>query len=238
MPVFCRLCLARTWWMDGTFATTPSIFAQLYVIHIKLNDEFFPQLWCLLPDKQNATYARLIQGLKRQAALLNLQIQPAIIHVDFEMAMIQAIRTEFAIEPNGCLFHFAQSLLRHLQQTGLQVSYNTNTPPEVRTWIRRLIALPLVPPLRIDQAFQAATATAPNVPGRDAMTNYVMNTYVDPNAALFHRDTWNCFGLRDRTINACEGYHSMISSCFKRGHADPYAFFYFFSSRNPKLSAE
>ena len=119
--------------MDGTFSAHPEIFAQLYNVHIKANDEFFPQLWCLLSDKQGVTYVRLFQ----QAAVnANLQLLPATVHVDFEMGVIQAVRSEFLIEPTGCMFHYSQSIL----QCGLQVSYNTNVPPETRTWIRRLMA--------------------------------------------------------------------------------------------------
>lgn len=221
--------------MDGTFSANPTIFAQLYSIHVKVNDEYFPQLWCLLPDKQGATYQRLFQLLKQEAVNRNLQLLPATIHIDFEMAVIQAVRAEFRIEPSGCLFHFSQSILRHLQQTGLQVAYNTNIPPDVRTWIRRMIALPLVPPLRIDQAFQATTANAPNIPGRDAMNNYVMNTYVDPNGAVFPRAMWNCYGARDRTTNACEGYHSVLNAHFKHRSPDPYTFIAFLQQQDMQL---
>ena len=154
--------------MDGTFSSNPDIFAQLHTVHIKLHDEFFPQLWCLLPDKQALTYERLFRLLKQRAVLRNSNLQPATIHVDFEQAVMNSIRMEFRTEPSGCLFHYSQSILRHVQQTGLQVAYNTNIPPDVRQWIRRLIALPLVPPLRIDHMFQAVVANAPNVFGRDA----------------------------------------------------------------------
>jgi hypothetical protein len=81
--------------------------------------------------------------------------QPTTTHVDFEMAAKHAVHMELAIELNDCLFHFAQSLPRYVQQTELQVAYYIKTPPEVRSRIRRLIALPLVSPLRIYQAFQA-----------------------------------------------------------------------------------
>lgn len=221
--------------MDGTFSSNPGIFAQLYTIHIKVQDEFFPQLWCLLPDKQGATYGRLFHLLNNEAARRNLVLQPAEIHVDFEMAVINAIRNEFGTEASGCLFHFSQSILRHLQQTGLQGAYNTNTPPEVRQWIRRLIALPLVPPLRLDQAFQAVIANAPNVAGRDAMNAYVANTYMDANAAVFGRDIWNCFGNRDRTINVCEGYHSTLNAQFKHRRPDPFAFITFLQAQDNTL---
>ena len=167
----------------------------------------------------------------------NLQLAPTTIHIDFEMAVIQAIRAEFAIEPSGCLFHFCQSILRHLQQAGhgLQVAYNTNIPPEVRTWIRRNIALPLVPPLRIDQAFQATVANAPNVPGKDIMNDYVLNTQVDPNTAMFPCVMWNCYGAHDRTINAREGYHSLLTSHFKHHAPDPYAFIAFLQQQDMEL---
>jgi hypothetical protein len=169
---------------------------------------------------------RLFQQLKQKAAQHNLNLQVASIHIDFEQAVIQAVRSEFGIEPNGCLFHFSQSILRHLQQCGLQAMYNTNVPPTVRVWIRRLITLPLVPPLRIDQAFQAAKANAPNVVGHDQMNDYVQRTYVAPNAP-FARNLWNCFGQRDRTTNICEGYHHLANAKFRGHRPDVFKFIRF-----------
>lgn len=221
--------------MDGTFTSNPEIFAQLYTIHVKVDGEFAPQLWCLLPDKTAATYSRLFRLLAQAAAAANQQLQPTCIHIDFEQAVVQAVRNEFQIEPSGCLFHFSQSLLRHLQQCGLQTAYNTNAPPAVRQWIRRLIALPLVPPLRIDQAFNAIVNGAPNIPGKDAMNNYVNDTYVDPHGALFPRDLWNCYGVKDRTTNACEGYHSVINSHFRQRHPDPFTFIKFLQQQEAEI---
>lgn len=180
-----RLSQGRVWWMDGTFSCVPAIFTQMYTGHVKLHDEFVVQLWCLLPNKSGTTHVRLFRLLHDQAAQRNLQLQPTAIHVDFEQAAMQAIRSEFNIDPSGCLFHFSQSVLRHLQQTGLQVAYNTNVPPHVLTWIRRLIALPVVPPLQIDQAFQAAVTNAPNVVGRDAMNDYISHTWLVSSIAMF-----------------------------------------------------
>jgi hypothetical protein len=209
--------------MDGTFSCNPSIFTQLYTVHIKLYDEFIVGFWCLLPNKTSATYVRLFQLVQQQANVRNVILQPAVIHVDFEQAVMQAITSEFHLQPRGCLFHFCQSVLRHVQQSGFQVAYKTNVPPEVRTWIRRLIALPMVPPLRTDQAFQAAVANAPNILGADAMNNYIRQTYIDANA-LFPRDVSNCLEQRDRTTNVCEGYHRVINVTFKGRRPDPFAF--------------
>lgn len=114
------------------------------------------------------------------------------------------------------------------------MEYNTNTPAGVRTWIRRLIALALVPPIRIDQAFQETVANAPNVIGRDEMNNYVRRTYIDANA-LFSRQMWNCFGQRNRTINMCEGYHHILNAKFRSGRPDPYRFILFLKEQECNL---
>jgi hypothetical protein len=210
--------------MDGTFSAVPSIFDQLYSIHVKINGEFMPHLWCLLPNKQTVTYVRLFQLLKAEATKLHRQLNPNVVHIDFELAVIGALQSEFQIEPTGCLFHFSQSILRNMAGNGLQTMYNTNNPPEVRQTVRRLMAIALVPPLRIDQVFQAVKNNAPNVAGMDVMVNYVYDTYVDPANALFDRAIWNCYGTSDRTTNCCEAYHRVMNERFRHHHPDPYAF--------------
>lgn len=221
--------------MDGTFSAIPDIFDQLYTVHIKVEGEFMPHMWCLLPNKHMNTYSRLFQLLKTEAARLQLQMQPTIVHIDFEMAVIGALRAEFGIEATGCLFHYCQSILRHMAANGLQTSYNTNNPPEVRTTIRRLMALPLVPPIRLDQAFQAIVNTAPTVQGIDTMINYVRNTYIDRQLAQFDRAMWNCFGMTDRTTNSCEAYHRVLNEHFHHRHPDPFAFVQFLQEQEAEL---
>lgn len=210
--------------MDGTFSAVPDIFAQLYTIHIKVNDEFMPHLWCLLPDKHVNTYTRLFQLLKAEAIRINCVLNPTTVHIDFEMAVITAVRGEFGIEPSGCLFHFNQSILRHMTANGLQTQYNDNNPPDVRKTVRRLMALPLVPPVRLDQAFQAVAVNAPPVPGMGDMIDYVRDTYVDQQRALFDRVIWNCFDMKDRTTNSCEAYHRVVNDVFRHRHPDPFRF--------------
>jgi MULE transposase domain len=230
-----RLSESDTWWMDGTFSVVPAIFAQLYTIHVKVNDEFMPHLWCLLPDKHLNTYTRLFQILQAEALKINCVLNPTTVHIDFEMAVITAVRAQFGIEPSGCLFHFNQSLLRHMASNGLQTPYNTNNPPEVRKTVRRLMALPLVPPLRIDQAFQAVAANAPPVPGMVDMVNYVRDTYIDPQRALFDRAVWNCYNMKDRTTNSCEAYHRVINEFFHHRHPDPFRFCRFVQDQEMEL---
>jgi hypothetical protein len=70
---------------------------------------------------------------------------------------------------------------------GLQTMYNNNNSQEVRQTIRSLMTIALVPPLRIDQGFQAVKNNAPNVTGMDVMLNYVENTCIDQINAQFDR---------------------------------------------------
>jgi hypothetical protein len=195
-------------------------------------------LWCLLPHKQQHTYERLFHLLQLKAHQRNLQLQPTTIHMDFEQAVIQAVQGHFGISgisPTKCMFHFDQSILCHVHAVGLQTAYKMNTPPEVRISIRRLLALPLVPPIRLDQAFQAIIANSPNVPGHDLMNDYVRKTYMDSNRVLYDCSIWNCFGTHDRTTNVCEGYHSVLNTHSRGRHPDPYAFFQFIQQQDSEL---
>jgi hypothetical protein len=101
---------------------------------------------------------------------------------------------------------------------------STNTPPEVRTWIWRLMALTLMPPIQLDQAFQAIVNNSPNIPGSDLMNYYAVNTFTDPNNGPTEHSMWNGFGTHDRTTNACEGYHCVLNTHIHGRNPDSYAF--------------
>ena len=70
--------------------------------------------------------------------------------------------------------------MRNMAGHGLQVMYNNNNPPEVQQTVCCLMAIALVPPLRIDQAFQAVKNNAPNVAGMNGMFNYAENRDINP----------------------------------------------------------
>lgn len=47
--------------MDGTFKAAPTLFAQIYTMHVRVHGDFIPALVAFLPAKDEATYRRLIQ---------------------------------------------------------------------------------------------------------------------------------------------------------------------------------
>ena len=73
--------------MDGTFKAAPRLFSQLYSVHAVVHEHVVPVLFCLLPDKQRATYHRMFDIVKGKMAALNLHLNPATIMSDFESGM-------------------------------------------------------------------------------------------------------------------------------------------------------
>ena len=51
-----RVACADTLYMDGTFEVCPSIFYQIFTIHIFKNGQQFPMVYCLLPGKTREIY--------------------------------------------------------------------------------------------------------------------------------------------------------------------------------------
>ena len=52
------------WFMDGTFKLCPEIFYQIYTIHALNNNQVFPCVFALLPNKNEDTYNRLFREVR------------------------------------------------------------------------------------------------------------------------------------------------------------------------------
>ena len=59
-----RLQEADTIYMDGTFTCCPQLWNQLYSLHARKDDQTYPLVYALLPDRQTTTYVRLFENLK------------------------------------------------------------------------------------------------------------------------------------------------------------------------------
>lgn len=92
--------------MDGTFEYCCKYFTQLFTIHIEVNGHYVPVLFCLLPDKKQATYKALFEKIKRLMGDSSI----AGVMVDFEISIHKAIKQIWpAAEIFGCRFHLTQS---------------------------------------------------------------------------------------------------------------------------------
>ncbi|XP_071105145.1 uncharacterized protein [Haliotis cracherodii] len=115
-------------YMDGTFSACPDLWNQLYILHARKRSITYPLVYALMPDRRTTTYQRFFAQLKVHIQqLLNQPFNPETFQVDFEVAAIRALRTEFqGSDIKGCFFHFTQAIWRKTQELGLAVGYRDN----------------------------------------------------------------------------------------------------------------
>ena len=56
---------AREWYADGTFGDLPTYVDQLYSIHASLHGSIEPLVYVLCPNREQATYEKTLQVLKK-----------------------------------------------------------------------------------------------------------------------------------------------------------------------------
>ncbi|CAF5174778.1 unnamed protein product, partial [Rotaria magnacalcarata] len=110
--------------VDGTFKATPSIFYQLYAMHVVYRNAVLPVIFALIPNKTEQTYRRLIEKVSELCPLWN----PKYIMMDFEKASINAFADKFTTTTNpslmsGCFFHLQNSIQRKVQELGFKTNY-------------------------------------------------------------------------------------------------------------------
>lgn len=217
---------------DGTFESVPHLFYQLYIIHGKILGSWEPLVFTLMPSKTADSYQTLWDEIHRQVhGVAGHSMRATYTICDFERAAIDAVVSQWPTLPppktKGCFFHYTQAVLRATKRIGLWRSYNTDN--DVKKFVRRLMALPLIPMDRIDDAWLEIVGDAPdpNHPQRDLCTeleNYIVNTWIDDNA-LFERQLWNHYGEdNDKTSNAAESSHHRINSICGKNRLNIHAF--------------
>ncbi len=123
------LCRSSTWFLDGTFKVSSTIFSQLFTIiglwnntQAERENTPLPFVYPFLSSKEQAQYKTILQAVKDavvQYRLLNCV--PQKIMTDFEKGITNAAQEVFPeIQVACCFFHFGQSVCRQVQDKGLQ----------------------------------------------------------------------------------------------------------------------
>ena len=105
---------------------------------------------------------------------------------------------------HGCGFHWAQAVQRHVQQVGLQTTYQQREG--VHKHIRKLLALPFLPARDIPRAFRKLQEKSADV--SDALTE--LFTYVEDQwleSSLWSPEEWSVYRRPVRTNNDTEGMY-------------------------------
>lgn len=231
---FNLLSQSSEWFCDGTFKTAPLLFTQLYSIHITINRKMVPVVYCLLPNKTQASYTKMLLYLFQ----LKPSLRPSRVMLDFELGAIRSFRLQFPnVTINGCYFHLCQSIFRKIQQYSEILSlYRTNE--EFCVNIKMIAALSFVPIADIVEAFEALQAspyfqdTSQHV---DPILEYFEDTYIGRIGAnnqrrspMFSHEIWNVYiaTLNDqaRTNNSVEGWHNGFSKIVQSSNPSFYKF--------------
>ena len=229
MMIFCTtanlqyLQDAKFWLMDGTFRTVPTLFQQLYTIHVPVggeaNSRILPMVYVLMTSRSEEMYKRLFEELIELADQAGYDLSPSIVITDFEQAVINATQSEFPDSTHkGCFFHLCQSLWRKIQSEGLSSEYARNKDFSLK--MRHLTALAFLPPSEIPEAFDQIKLLLPeNAAGiieyfeknyvRGRVRQNLRSRTVRRAAPLFPPEIWSVNDLVEmgypRTQNVVEG---------------------------------
>jgi hypothetical protein len=216
-----RLHSNEHWFMDGTFKVAPELFYQVFTIHALIDSKAVPLIYCLIQDKAEATYRRVLERIKE----LRPDLNPASIMCDFEKATHNAIQHVF---PNahlvGCLFHLGQCLWRKVQELGLSQLYHDNE--EFRIAVKMMLALSFVPANDVVASFDDLVEASQEeiVP----LADYWEDTYIgrrrrnrraNPRFAV---EMWNVHDRVNenlpRTNNSVEAWHRAFQQTVDCNH--------------------
>ncbi|CAF3074723.1 unnamed protein product [Rotaria sp. Silwood2] len=192
----------------------------------------FPCAFCILPNRKKYTYLEMFKELKNLATQLNRTFEPARILTDYEPSIIRAISAEF---PNtthsGCYFHLTQAIYRRVQNLGLAKNYIEDI--DIRTCVRKLMALALLPLDKVQLAFDDLRT---NLSQNTTQTLYQLLLYFDnqwmKNTLLA---LWNVHGYSHRTNNICEGFHNRLNQRLQRSHPNIWSFIKCLQSEEAKF---
>ena len=87
--------------INGAFKSAPTLFAQNYLIHARLNDEMWPYVLILTPDRQKKTYKKMLIELKEASTS---PLQPQRVLSDFERSAMNAYEDVFNFKLNQYSF--------------------------------------------------------------------------------------------------------------------------------------
>ena len=207
--------------VDATFKTIPVDLYQLLIIHCLVLDKIIPVFHVLMSGKTRILYDAVFLKIRSLAPQFNLEISVS----DFEIALYSSIKFVFGSNLQGCLFHYRQSLYRNWQQHG----FSCVKVKEVVSWVKQLMALPLLPTNLIHSVFYELSPSVLEINVLDAMAtfySYVEKQWfqaMDPKMLSVH-------GKFRRTNSEVESFHSSFGK--RNGRKRPNFWFFLFKLKS------
>lgn len=211
--------------IDGTFTFAAKHFYQFFTIHSVENGNYIPLVFCLLPDKKEATYRSLFEHLIKKCEEMNLTFKPKTVTADFEKAIHNAVESVWpTIEVIGCRFHLSQAWWRKIQEVGLSVEYKSPTS-DLGKWLHWVFGLSLLNHEEVGEAYvEDLVPIQPSSSKVDQFVDYLVENYID-NSSEFPPEMWASASLSsERSTNACESFHAKFRKNFNHPHPNIYVF--------------
>ena len=150
--------------VDATFETVLVHFYQLLIIHCFVLDTIISVFYILMSGKTRLLYDALFLKIRSWAPQFNPETSVS----HFEIALYSSIKFVLGSNLQGCLFHYRQSLYRKWQQLG----FSCVKVKEVVSWVKQLMALPLLPTKLIHSVFYELSPSVLEINVLDAMATF------------------------------------------------------------------
>uniref|UniRef100_A0A914Q2L7 MULE transposase domain-containing protein n=1 Tax=Panagrolaimus davidi TaxID=227884 RepID=A0A914Q2L7_9BILA len=218
--------------LDASFGNAPVGYSQYLSIHALVGEngqEWQPVFMAVMDGKKEDLYDRIFDEIKKYWEENDITPTFKRILSDYESSLQNAL-IKFT-DPEkvwGCSFHYSQALLRSVGRLHLMNYYSVfekRDYPEkwlpIRTWIRSIMALPLLPIDERDFIWEKVLRNPPAAPEAEqtwpvqemqSFVEYVENTWFTKPG-----NSW-CFfnGGRVKNTNRSEGWHSVIAKLYDR----------------------
>uniref|UniRef100_A0A914X5Y6 Ubiquitin-like protease family profile domain-containing protein n=1 Tax=Plectus sambesii TaxID=2011161 RepID=A0A914X5Y6_9BILA len=216
---------------DATYKASPKGSYQLFTLHAKYVNSTGASEWvavafALMGSKTRAAYDAVFAPILTKWAELGCQPRLTKFLVDFDPAQLGAVAAAFGTDKvKGCLFHQSQAILREVRFKGLIRYYDGSFGEKnvIWRWLRHICALPFLPPKLAQVVWDADLCRPPRPPkgwvAPDGFggwptvqlrkfARYVRRQWFGGMPLMW----WNHWATEtDRTTNAAEAFHSMLS---------------------------
>jgi hypothetical protein len=204
---------------DATFWVVPAPFAQCFIVMVydAGTNVFVPCVYCLMTAKLKHLYCIALHEI---ITLLDYHWTPRAITVDFEKALIAAVKYKFQHSPIvGCFFHFMQAIRRKMKKF--------HVPEDDATALcRRFELLTVIPHSEIDLGIEyICEVTGTDGDNWAPFWSYFKNTWIKSfPVPLWNISLVNENHLAGRTNNALERYNRRFGEKFGAAHPNISAF--------------
>ena len=205
--------------IDGTFYAAPKCSYQIVTIrlHELKEDQFYTVGYGIMTSKNLGSYIEFLDNIKtyvynNRENKRNINPWfPKVMHCDFEIAIISAIKQVFPnTEIKLCLLHLFRNLEINRKKIYGSIENQDNISLNI---LKRIKTLCYIDPDFVKDVFILIIEDANNSDENDKkfVIDYFKKNYIEK----YNIKEWNYYKVYDhRTNNACESYHHALNSKF------------------------